>query len=103
CSGAIRSRYRICRAASYPQPIAVAKSPMVSHRPMRSETDVGALLMIATYKTYDALTSQNRTPGTMEFCHTFRMELPKHRLQAARRDAGYDSPTDAANAIRDIN
>lgn len=28
---------------------------------------------------------------------------PKHRLQQARRDAGFDTPSDAARALRDLN
>jgi SOS-response transcriptional repressor LexA len=35
--------------------------------------------------------------------HKVRMEDPKHRLQKARLAAGYESPTEAANAIRSIN
>lgn len=31
------------------------------------------------------------------------MEEPKRRLQKARADAGYESPSDAARALRDIN
>lgn len=31
------------------------------------------------------------------------MELPRHRLQKARSEAGYATPTDAANALRSIN
>lgn len=30
-------------------------------------------------------------------------ELPKDRLQQARKDAGFETPTDAARAFRDIN
>lgn len=66
--------------------------------------DAGDLLMIsASYKTYDLIASENRTHGTMEICHTFCMSEPRFRLQEARRNAGYDSPTDAANALKDIN
>lgn len=35
--------------------------------------------------------------------HKVRMDDPRHRLQKARQAAGYDSPTEAANAIRSIN
>lgn len=31
------------------------------------------------------------------------MELPRHRLQKARLEAGYKTPTDAANALKAIN
>src|SRR6478609_3658873 len=46
----------------------------------------------------------NRTPCTIILNDNVRMELPKDRLKRARAAAGYESPTDAANAFpRDIN
>lgn len=63
----------------------------------------GLLLISSTYKTYDALSTKNRTPWTTEFSHNVRMDLPKDRLKQARAAAGYDNPTDAARAHRDLN
>lgn len=39
----------------------------------------------------------------MPFGHNVRMEKPKDRLAKARLAAGYESPTEAARAIRSIN
>lgn len=40
----------------------------------------------------------------MALSHSVRMQdEPKHRLQEARRSAGYETPSDAARAFRDIN
>jgi hypothetical protein len=46
CRGEMLSRSLIWRAASYPQPTSLAKSPMVSQRSMRLEMEVGVLLMV---------------------------------------------------------
>ena len=62
CSGAMLSRFRICRAASYPQPIDAANSPMVGHLEMRSEIEVGVSLILHSYKTYEVIARVNRTP-----------------------------------------
>lgn len=39
----------------------------------------------------------------MMFGHKVRMQEPKDRLRIARLSAGYETPTDAAKAIRSIN
>lgn len=52
-----------------------------------------------SYTTYDADASKNRTPWTMILIQDVRMEEPRHRLQRARADAGYDNPSDAARAL----
>lgn len=40
----------------------------------------------------------------MKFDHNVRMQEPKERLKQARKAAGFESPTDAANAFpRDVN
>lgn len=67
--------------------------------------DVGASLMLDSYKTYDIMASANRTPWTIEFGHHVRMmpDTPKDRLRQARIAAGFATPSDAARAIREIN
>jgi SOS-response transcriptional repressor LexA len=39
----------------------------------------------------------------MDLSQNVRMEAPKHRLQQAREAAGFESPSDAARALKDIN
>jgi len=67
--------------------------------------ETGASLMPKSYETYDCKSSHNRTHWTMNIGHNVRMIMaqPKDRLKQARIAAGYDTPTDAAKAIRDIN
>lgn len=71
---------------------------------MRAEMEEGELLIPVSYKRYDVNAIANRTHCTMKLGHNVRMEQPKDRLKRARASAGFDSPTDAANAFpRDIN
>ncbi|MGI3128596.1 S24 family peptidase [Nitratireductor sp. PBL-C9] len=103
CLGAMLSRFRICLAASYPQPTSVANSAIVFHPSMRAEMDVGSCAMSISYNTYDLKSRHNRTPWTMNFGHSVRMEEPKDRLRQAMIDAGYNTPAEAARAFREIN
>ncbi len=57
-----------------------------------------------SYITYDRRSIRNRTPWTIDFGQSVRMkEEPRLRLQQARANAGFASPTDAARAFREIN
>lgn len=60
--------------------------------------------MLQTVQTVRLHCKQNRTLCTIGLWHNKEMnQEPKDRLKIARRDAGYNSPTDAAAAIRSIN
>ena len=65
--------------------------------------DVGSCAMPISYNTYDLKSRHNRTPWTINFGHSVRMEEPKDRLRQAMIDAGYKSPAEAARAFREIN
>lgn len=69
---------------------------------MRAEIEVGALLILKTYVTYDSKSRTNRTPCPIKIGHIVRMEEPKHRLQKAREAAGFKTPTDAARAHKGL-
>lgn len=55
------------------------------------------------YKTYDSKSSTNRTPCAIRNVHTVRMSEPRDRLIQARKDAGYESPSEAARVNRELN
>lgn len=65
--------------------------------------EVGSVIIQKSYNTYEMNSSLNRTPWTIKIGHNVRMEQPKDRLKLARAKAGFESPTDAANAFREIN
>lgn len=72
---------------------------MVGHRSMRSEIECGSSCIPLSYNTYDPLASRNRTPWTTHIGQNVRME-PKDRLKQARLAAGYETPSDAARALK---
>jgi SOS-response transcriptional repressor LexA len=77
---------------------------MVGHASIRAEMEDGVLIGQASYNTYDGKSSHNRTPWTMNVGHYVRMkDEPKARLQQARAKAGFESPSEAARAFREIN
>lgn len=70
------------------------------HREIKSETEVGALFIPYTYKTYELNASKIRTPWTESFVQPVRMDQPHDRLRLARQNAGFEGPSDAARKLK---
>src|SRR6185369_16868115 len=74
---------------------------MVGQTAMRSEIEAGASMGRNSYISYEGASRPNRTPWTTDIGQFVRMagEQPKDRLKAARKAAGYDTPSEAARAF----
>lgn len=59
--------------------------------------------MLNSYISYEIKSSQKRTLWTTQNGHNVRMDQPKDRLKYARHKAGFESPTAAAKAFRELN
>lgn len=64
--------------------------------------ELGAVIP-TSYNTYDSSVKHIRTQRTNIVRYVLFMEGPKDRLRLARTNAGYETPSDAARANRNIN